>query len=269
MNPKFSLPHDKLYYFAGWQFTPADNQLWCKQKSIRLTPQLAKLLAVFVANVDVLFTKDELFDILWPNKSVNESSLTRCIAELRTILNDERNSPIYIETIPKKGYRFIQPLIASPAKKKSYGLVMLGGTFAIVAIIYFLFQNNSTLEGLVNTKFATKSEERRADEKTKRDALCSEKSKDVSLHSLNLDPNFAIEAFKTGCNLVHWNFLTALNRSGQLHCNKRSEYLTACTKKVSELFGSKYTRYCSDAWSWFRQTTACASNPRAPTITDD
>ncbi len=269
MNPKFSPPQDKPYYFADWQFTPTDNQLLCKQKSLRLTPQLSKLLSVFVANVDVLFTKDELFDILWPNKSVNESSLTRCIAELRTTLNDERSPPIYIETVPKKGYRFIQPLIASPAKKKSYGLVMLVGALTVVAIIYYLIQNNPVMESSVNAKFSSKAEQRRADEKAKRDALCNEKSKDISLYTLNLDSSIAIDAFKTGCNLIHWNFLSALDRSGQLHCKERSKYLTDCIKKVTNEFGSEYIQYCSEAWSWFQQTTACVSNPRQLTITDD
>jgi len=96
--------------FGDWRFDPEDGQLTSNYKQVRLQPRLAKLLAILVANVDTLLSRDELIAILWRDKSVNDEALSRCIAELRSALGDKSNAPIYIETIPKKGYRFIHPL---------------------------------------------------------------------------------------------------------------------------------------------------------------
>ena len=118
MKAKFSSAIETSCQFGDWLFDPADGQLKSGQKNLRLQPRLSKLLSVLVANVNVLLTREELIDILWPDKSVNDDALSRCIAELRSALGDNRTSPIYIETIPKKGYRFIKPLSLKPDSVK-------------------------------------------------------------------------------------------------------------------------------------------------------
>ena len=131
---------DKPCQFAQWHFDPADGQLRSKDKKVRLQPRLSKLLAIFLANVDVLLTREELIDILWRDKAVNEDALSRCIAELRATLGDNRQSPIYIETVPKRGYRFIQPLVAERSKKVVFSVVILVGLF-IGGVIFNGFVN--------------------------------------------------------------------------------------------------------------------------------
>lgn len=98
---------DRACQFLKWHFDPSDGKLISKDHTIRLQPRLAKLLSIFVANSGKLLSRDLLVDAIWHSKTVNEDALSRSVAELRRILGDNRASPTYIETVPKKGYRFV------------------------------------------------------------------------------------------------------------------------------------------------------------------
>lgn len=63
----------------------------------------------------VLFTKDEIFNTLWPDVTVTDNALTQVISELRQALGDKPNAPVYIETVPRRGYRWLSPVEASGA----------------------------------------------------------------------------------------------------------------------------------------------------------
>ena len=119
MKPTFSPAIEQPCQFGDWQFDPTDGQLKNGDKNARLPPRLSKLLSLMLANVDVLLDRNGLVELLWAGKSVNEDALSRSIAELRSTLGDNRHNPIYIETIPKKGYRFIQPLIDKQADNQA------------------------------------------------------------------------------------------------------------------------------------------------------
>ena len=63
----------------------------------------------------MLVTKDELFAAIWPDVIVTENALTQAISDLRQALGDEPASPTYIQTVARRGYRFIAPVEALPA----------------------------------------------------------------------------------------------------------------------------------------------------------
>ncbi|MFT4927910.1 MAG: Tol biopolymer transport system component/DNA-binding winged helix-turn-helix (wHTH) protein [Phenylobacterium sp.] len=143
MNPILAPAISQPCQFADWQFDPSDGQLNCanthdsdNKKSVRLQPRLSTLLAVMLANVDVVLPREALIEILWAEKMVNEDALSRCIAQLRSALGDDRQSPIYIETIPKKGYRFIQPLVQKVADNKASKTRYRGVAIALVAVVF-------------------------------------------------------------------------------------------------------------------------------------
>ncbi len=132
-----------ICYFHEWSFDPSDGQLRSKQKVIRLPPRLSKLLAVFLANIDTVLTREQLIDILWQDKSVNEDALSRCIAELRATIGDNRNTPVFIQTVPKKGYRFIQSLKVSKSRQfRNSGIVIILILIASLFIKNLITQNN-------------------------------------------------------------------------------------------------------------------------------
>lgn len=142
-----------------WQFNPTDGRLISVDKSVKLQPRLSLLLALFIANVNELLTREQLTEILWKDKVVNEDALSRCIAELRSALGDDRQNPKFIETIPKKGYRFIH-LLNDPIKK--YKIPLFTAITVFIAIVSLLVFNWSPPQlgfvfqkGLTNAKRLT------------------------------------------------------------------------------------------------------------------
>ncbi|BBA32369.1 adenylate cyclase / guanylate cyclase [Methylocaldum marinum] len=86
----------------------ADNAvLWRDTETVNLPPKAFELLHYLLLNPGRLLTKDALLDAVWHHRHVSESVLKGSINELRKILADDPKSPTYIETIAKRGYRFI------------------------------------------------------------------------------------------------------------------------------------------------------------------
>jgi len=84
-------------------------------QSVTLSPKLVDLLLYFVSRPSVLVTKDELLAAIWPDVIVTENALTQAISDLRQALGDEPAAPTYIQTVARRGYRFIAPVEALPA----------------------------------------------------------------------------------------------------------------------------------------------------------
>jgi len=134
---------------GDWQFDPTDGRLKNVDKFVKLQPRLSLLLALFIANVNELLTREQLTEILWKDKIVNEDALSRCIAELRSALGDDRQNPKFIETIPKKGYRFIYQL-NDPIKKYKIPLfTAIPVIIIIVSLLYFYGSSNPQYDGVL------------------------------------------------------------------------------------------------------------------------
>ncbi|MCM3905642.1 MAG: winged helix-turn-helix domain-containing protein [Pyrinomonadaceae bacterium] len=76
-------------------------------KAVPLTPKVYELLHLLVQNSGHMLGKDELLKAVWPDSFVEEGNLTRNISTLRAALGENSNGDRYIETVPKRGYRFI------------------------------------------------------------------------------------------------------------------------------------------------------------------
>lgn len=79
-------------------------------KPVPLSPKAVDLLSLLVMQPGVLFTKDGIFDTLWPDVTVTDNALTQVISELRFALGDKPGAPAFIETVPRRGYRWIAPV---------------------------------------------------------------------------------------------------------------------------------------------------------------
>ena len=102
-----SLRTNHFYEFENFRLDVAEKSLFVDGQPIQLTPKVFELLNLFVQNAGHLLTKDELIKNLWNDRFVEESNLTFNISTLRKILNDNAQSPRFIETVPRHGYRFI------------------------------------------------------------------------------------------------------------------------------------------------------------------
>jgi DNA-binding winged helix-turn-helix (wHTH) protein len=94
----------ELYEFGPFRLEPAERKLWRRNEVVVLTPKAFDTLVLLVRNSGHLLEKDELIRALWPDSFVEEGNLTNNISLLRKVLGDD---PPYVETIPKRGYRFI------------------------------------------------------------------------------------------------------------------------------------------------------------------
>ncbi len=86
-----------------------------------LEPQPAKVLAALLARPGETVTKEDLRSAIWgPEHHVDvDRGIAYCLSELRAALGDNAASPRYIQTLPRKGYRFIAPLSAGAEEPKS------------------------------------------------------------------------------------------------------------------------------------------------------
>jgi len=76
-------------------------------REVRLTPKALALLSFLAEHPNEVVTKDELFAAVWPKTDVGDAALVTCIQELRKALRDNARRPRYIETLHRRGYRFI------------------------------------------------------------------------------------------------------------------------------------------------------------------
>lgn len=98
-------PHS--YEFGNFRLDTKEKVLFCDNQRISLRPKVFDTLQVFVEHAGRLLEKDELMQRIWQDHFVEESNLAFNIKMLRQILNDNAQHPRFIETVPRRGYRFI------------------------------------------------------------------------------------------------------------------------------------------------------------------
>jgi DNA-binding winged helix-turn-helix (wHTH) protein len=95
------------YEFGPYRLSLAQRVLTRDGEIISLTPKATEILVQLVVNAGQLLEKDDLLKEVWPDTFVEEANLTQNIFTLRRALGDERAGPRYIETVSRRGYRFI------------------------------------------------------------------------------------------------------------------------------------------------------------------
>jgi predicted ATPase/DNA-binding winged helix-turn-helix (wHTH) protein len=104
----------QLVFFPPFRLDVQNEQLWKDGQPITIRPKTLAVLRHLVENPGRLITKKELLDTIWVNTRVSEALPKDYIQELRKILNDDPQSPRFIETVHGRGYRFIAPLTTAP-----------------------------------------------------------------------------------------------------------------------------------------------------------
>jgi DNA-binding winged helix-turn-helix (wHTH) protein/TolB-like protein len=110
-----------LYQFSRFRFDPDNHLLESEGSPISLTPKAFEILLVLVQNGTRLTTKEELMRKVWPDSFVEEANLTVNISALRRLLGETPSGQQYIETVPKKGYRFAVPVSQPPVDNHAPG----------------------------------------------------------------------------------------------------------------------------------------------------
>src|SRR5262249_20617075 len=96
-----------IYEFGPFRLDPAQELLVEGTRKVPLTAKAYQTLLVLVENRGRTLGKDELLQKVWPDAFVEEATLAQNISTLRKRLGDDRETAQYIETVPKRGYRFV------------------------------------------------------------------------------------------------------------------------------------------------------------------
>jgi DNA-binding winged helix-turn-helix (wHTH) protein/Tol biopolymer transport system component len=108
------------YGFGPYRFDARDRLLTRDAAPIPLTPKAADLLLALLESDGRVVTKEELIQRVWPSTFVEGGSLTFQIYVLRQSLADSAEDPRYIETVQRRGYRFLVPIKRLPVEHQPF-----------------------------------------------------------------------------------------------------------------------------------------------------
>jgi TolB-like protein/DNA-binding winged helix-turn-helix (wHTH) protein/Flp pilus assembly protein TadD len=100
-----------MKFFKTFRLDTVNHLLWRNGDRVPIGPKGFDMLAYLVEHAGRVVTQDELLEALWPETHVNPEVLRKYILEIRKVLGDRPDNPEFIETVPKRGYRFVAPVI--------------------------------------------------------------------------------------------------------------------------------------------------------------
>src|SRR5438132_1933972 len=143
-----------LYEFLPFRLEPEERRLLRDGEPVALTPKCFDLLVVLVENSGHLLEKSDLIARVWPDQFVEEGSLSFNVSELRRALGEGPNGRDYIETVRKKGFRFVAPVeeipvageeqVAPPRASQRIKIVFaIVAAVALASLAYLLWPRGS------------------------------------------------------------------------------------------------------------------------------
>lgn len=100
-------------------------------RMVPLSPKLVQVLACLADARGALVTRDQLLERFWPDVNIADNTLTRAIADIRKVLDDDPATPAYVQTMARRGYRFVAPVTeqAAPSDAPTPGTVAVSEAF--------------------------------------------------------------------------------------------------------------------------------------------
>lgn len=138
----------KEFLLDQWLVRPSLNRLEKHGQETKLAPKFMQLLVFMSSKPGQLFTREQLLNEVWPEVHVVDAVLTRAVSELRRSLDPDGDGPVFIETIPKSGYRLVATVteVPEPAEperariKRRQSLRMATAVLFVAAVLlHFLF----------------------------------------------------------------------------------------------------------------------------------
>ena len=104
----------KLLRFGVFELNLATAELRKGGTPIKLAPQPFRLLTLLASRAGQIVTREEIQEQLWDKETYVdfEQGMNHCIKQIRNVLNDNADTPLYIETLPRRGYRFLAPVVS-------------------------------------------------------------------------------------------------------------------------------------------------------------
>lgn len=204
-----------------WLVQPELNVINSKDSSARIEPRVMEVLVYLAKNADQVVTKDTLMQTIWGGRFVTEEVITTSIFELRRALGDDARNPRFIQTIPKKGYRLIAPVIFTeeqttadqssvgveskpndsvPRSSRLWKTAAAGATLMMFLALIVLkttlwpltVSNNGRLDARTVNPQAIESYTKGRDLWARRNEDALKKAIKQFEHAIQLDPNYAL-----------------------------------------------------------------------------
>jgi DNA-binding winged helix-turn-helix (wHTH) protein/tetratricopeptide (TPR) repeat protein len=134
------------YRFGPFALDAASYRLTRDGTVVPLSHKALDLLLYLVARPSALVGKQELLDALWPGVAVTENALTQAVSDLRQALGDDPSQSTYLQTVPRRGYRFIAPVESASARTSPETTPVATRARPAVAVLDFA---NASAEGEV------------------------------------------------------------------------------------------------------------------------
>lgn len=134
---------NKIYSFGKFRLDAQERLLFDGKETISLTPKVFDTLLLLVENCGHVLSKEEIMQIVWENSFVEENNLAQNISHLRRVLGDGKDGAKFIETVSKRGYRFIAPVENDGTDEPD--LVIVERTRATISIREEVFDDNSLI----------------------------------------------------------------------------------------------------------------------------
>src|SRR6185295_3527347 len=145
-----SAGHEFLYQFGPYTVDGRERVLMRQGRPIPLAPKILETLLVLIRHSGHIVEKEQLMSEVWPATYVEEANLTQNISILRKVLSDGNNGSSYIETVPRRGYRFVVAVrkiseVETPTPESSPGLeVQRARPYRFLAVLPFV---NASADG--------------------------------------------------------------------------------------------------------------------------
>ena len=109
------------FNLGEWTVFPLEGRLLGAKSEQRVQPKSMDVLLYLAENADRVVEREDALRSVWGERAQTDEPLTRCIGELRRALNDTRSEPEYIQTIPKRGYRLVMPVMPLATAESATG----------------------------------------------------------------------------------------------------------------------------------------------------
>src|SRR5881628_1771871 len=119
------VPADTRLRVGDWTVEPDLNQLSTQGRAVKVEPKAMAVLLHLADRAGQVVGREALLSQVWPGVLVGDDSLTQVVIKLRKALGDDPDRPTYIQTVTKKGYRLVAPVL-SPAQSASVALARPG-----------------------------------------------------------------------------------------------------------------------------------------------
>jgi TolB-like protein/DNA-binding winged helix-turn-helix (wHTH) protein/Flp pilus assembly protein TadD len=110
---EMSMATETSVSFGAFRLDRQNACVWRDTEMIKLTPKAFAVLSYLIEHPGRIVTKEELFTVVWPETVVSDVALSVCVREIRKSLEDEVKTPQYIETVHRRGFRFIGKVVSN------------------------------------------------------------------------------------------------------------------------------------------------------------